>query len=268
VDFKKAFDSIDRTLLFQKLQEIDIPYKFCASLFHIFNNTRIFVQAGLFLSAPFVSNIGTPQGDAIAAILFSLFLSDLPRSIPDIGPLLGTTRISLIMYADDLVLIAETSDDLQKMIDALKTYCDDNRLTVNISKTKCMIFHRGRCPKTSFQYNGQELEIVKSFTYLGFIFTVQLSFTKHLEAQIVKARSRVGQLFVRLPLMDLPLDLVLKTFAVYVIPIFLYGLPMWLNACSKSAICSMDAIFTKYLKRYVHLPPWANNAKPFPCRCT
>ena len=123
-----------------------------------------------------------------------------------------------------------------------------------------MIFHRGRCPKTSFQYNGQELEIVKSFTYLGFIFTVQLSFTKHLEAQIVKARSRVGQLFVRLPLMDLPLDLVLKTFAVYVIPIFLYGLPMWLNACSKSAICSMDAIFTKYLKRYVHLPPWANNA--------
>ena len=263
VDFSKAFDKIDRTLLFQKLQRMSIPFKFCATLFQIFNETRIYIQSGQYLADSFCSNIGTPQGDSTAAILFSLFLSDIGQWIPDIGPLLNGVRVGLLMYADDIVLIAETAEDLQQKIDALHQYCRLNKLTVNITKTKCMIFHRGRCPQSSFTYDGQQLENVNSFDYLGFTFSVRLSFTRHLEKQITKARSRIGQLFAKLPIMKLPLQTSLELFRIYIVPIFLYGAPLYIGNCSTSALRSLDAVLTKFLKRYLFIPAWANNAMTY-----
>jgi hypothetical protein len=82
-------------------------------------------------------------------------------------------------------------------------------INFHIGKTKVMIFHRGRLPQESndFQYAGESLEIVKAFCYLGFWFSTQLSFTRHLETAIAKARARIGLLFAKLPLTDIPLDL-------------------------------------------------------------
>jgi len=84
----------------------------------------------------------------------------------------------------------------------LSIYAEENNLLPKFQ----FGFRRNRCPKSSFFYNGQNLEIVNNFKYLGFTFTVQLSFTRHLENQIVKARSRIGQLYATLPIMKLPLD--------------------------------------------------------------
>ena len=69
-----------------------------------------------------------------------------------------------------MCLIAESAADLQRMLDALKSYCDENKLQVNVTKTKVMIFHQGRLPNVAyhFVYDCQQLEIVKTFCYLGF----------------------------------------------------------------------------------------------------
>ena len=123
-----------------------------------------------------------------------------------------------------------------------------------------MVFCYGKCPMFSLTYSGQELEVVKSFIYLGFTFTVNLTFTPHLLSQVTKARSRVGQLFARLPLVELPLSTVLCTFETYLTPLFLYGLPLWISNCSRSSLQSLDALFTKFLKRYLGLKPWVRSA--------
>ena len=136
IDLAKAFDKIDRTLLFAKLQKMSIPYKLCDTIFNIFNNIRIYLKAGEAQSEPFLSNIGGSQGDVSSALLFSLFISDIVHYIPQIGPKINTVTVSIILYADDMALIAESKDDLQQMLDALKAYCDENKLEVNVSKTK------------------------------------------------------------------------------------------------------------------------------------
>ena len=262
IDLAKAFDKVDRSLLFTKLQKMCIPYKLCSTLFHIFNHTKIYLKAGEIRSEPFQSNIGGPQGDVSSALLFSLFISDIINHIPKIGPKINDVVVSLILYADDMCLIAQSASDLQKMLDALKVYCDANKLEVNVGKTKVMIFHRGRLPDESneFEYAGEPLEIVKTFCYLGFWFSTQLSFSRHLETAIAKARARIGLLFAKLPLTDIPLDLALKVFATYIAPIFHYGLSLWLSQVSNSALQALDALWTKFLKRYLCLPPSANNA--------
>ena len=111
-----------------------------------------------------------------------------------------------------------------------------------------------------FKYAGQLLEVVGSFCYLGFWLTVQLSYSKHLETLIARARARIGLLFAKLPLDQVPLQLTLKVFAVYIEPLFKYGLCLWTSRVSNSALQALDAMWTKFLKRYLCLPPSANNA--------
>jgi len=64
----------------------------------------------------------------------------------------------------------------------------------------------------------------------------------------------------RLPLRDMPLHLLLRIYDCYILPLFKYGLPLWIGACSSSAKDSANSSFTKFLKTYLGLPYHANNA--------
>ena len=97
---------------------------------------------------------------------------------------------SYIMFADYLCIIAESADELQTAINSLANYCSQNGLRINASKTKCMVFYCGRPPTCSFTLENTPLESVNEFTYLGFQFTTQLSFSAHLLNITTKANSR------------------------------------------------------------------------------
>ena len=77
---------------------------------------------------------------------------------------------------------------------------------------------------------------------------------------MAKASGRCGLLRSRLPLRDLPLPLVLDTFNCYVMPIFQYGLALWISSCSNASRQSANAVFTKYLKAYLGVPYHSNNS--------
>ena len=123
-----------------------------------------------------------------------------------------------------------------------------------------MIFYRGRPPKVSFTLGSKNLELVNQFTYLGFIFTTQLSFSNHLNSISAKANSRCGSLNARLPIKNLPLDLTLRIYNCYILPLFRYGFPLYFSSCSISSKQSANSSFTKFLKSYLGIPFYANNS--------
>ena len=67
-------------------------------------------------------------------------------------------------------------------------------------------------------------------------------------------------LFTKLPLLDLPLNLVVELFSIFIMPIYMYGLPLWISNCSSSSLQMINATFTKFLKRYLLIPTHSNNA--------
>ena len=255
VDFSKAFDSVSRPLLFQKLQILGFPHQLCLLLERLYSNIQIRVRSGSTLSSAFKTSVGTLQGDPLSPLLFSLFISDLPKEIPRYNLL-----FSIILFADDVVLLGESEQNLQTNIDALFSYASSNCLKVNVGKTKCLVFHRGRLPSCSFHLGGSPLELVNSFVYLGFRFSVQLSFSDHVKNLISKASSRLGCLFQQLPLRSLPWSIVLQVFNCFVLPVFLYGVHLWYSRVSNSVLLSLDSFFTKFLKRYLGLPRFISNA--------
>ena len=132
--------------------------------------------------------------------MFSIYTADFPNSLRHAGVPLGTTSIRYLLYADDLVLLASSAPELQGALDCLAEYTSRFRLTVNVTKTKCMMFYKGYCPKPSFFYSGTPIELCSSFTYLGVVLTTRMSSTKHIDYVLAKANGKIGFLFAKLPL--------------------------------------------------------------------
>ena len=83
-------------------------------------------------------------------------------------------KIFMLLYADDNIVFSNSPEELQKSLDLLSVYCKRWKMSINVAKTKVMVFRKGgMLPRNlSFVYNGTQLEIVRSFKYLGIVFTV------------------------------------------------------------------------------------------------
>ena len=260
VDYKKAFDLVDRGLLFTKLQRLGIPTSFAKMLFTLLSDMRFRIRSNGCLSPEFESFNGVPQGDPLSPLLFSLFTADLPDFISHTGVYLGNTEIKYLLYADDLVLLANQPCELQKALDQLSHYVGGSKLTVNVLKTKCMAFYHGPRPTDYFHFNGKVIENCNEFTYLGVVFTTRLSARKHIEHVVSKCNGTIGVLFSRIPIKSIPLSVALNLFNIYVLPIITYALPVWFHKSSEDGRKKLNAVFTKFMKRYLGIPYSSYNA--------
>ena len=77
--------------------------------------------------------------------------------------------VNTLMYADDLIVLAHTEEELQEKINALLVYCRQWKLEINVQKTKMMIFNRGnKLMKGNCMIGNEYIESVKTVKYLGF----------------------------------------------------------------------------------------------------
>ena len=256
IDFKKAFDSIDRSKLLCKLQQFGIPIDFCNLLHFVLKNMKVYLKTEDVFSEPIETTTGVLQGDVLSPTLFNLFTSDLPDQLKHEGVHLDAVGVKYIMYADDLCLIAPNGKDLQVALDCLEKYCDKNNLTVNTKKSKLVIFHKGRLP-----YKQSVLERVNEFSYLGISLTSQMSFSSHIQSIVMRANSRIGLLYSKLDLQNMPIDVVKRVFSCYILPIFQYALVIWISGkFSSSSEQLVNGLFTKFWKRYLNIPLSTSNA--------
>jgi hypothetical protein len=98
----------------------------------------------------------------------------------------------MLLYADDVVLIANDPDTLQAQLQALdEQYCHDWDMDVNLSKTKVVVFRRpgqARLART-WQFTGRTVEVADSYKYLGTVFH-EIKLLKQASQQLAAAGQR------------------------------------------------------------------------------
>ena len=85
---------------------------------------------------------GLKQGCSLSPVLFNLCINDLITTISSIGTGIridDDSVIAILAYADDVVLLAESENDLQNLLNVLKSWCDVNKMVINMDKS--MIIH-------------------------------------------------------------------------------------------------------------------------------
>ena len=96
-----------------------------------------------FLSDFFHSNVCVKQGESLSPFLFLLDINDLADELRcGIVENLDELSIFLLLFTDDLVIIAKSPEELQSLIDKLFMYCQEWNLSVDIKKTKVVIFEK------------------------------------------------------------------------------------------------------------------------------
>ena len=138
-------------------------------------------------------------------------------------------NIFLLMYADDTVLIAETADGLQKMLDALLTYTKKWNLTVNIDKTKILVFKNGKklTGHVNWTYDGKNIEVVDQFNYLGMLFNYNGKFTQTQRHVAEQGRKALFAISSTLKNFNCNLETKCTIFDTYVSSILNYGCEIW-----------------------------------------
>ena len=150
---------------------------------------------------PFSYNRGVRQRCVLSPILFNLFINDIPKileskSVINSFVLPNGEKLSCLMYADDLIMLLQTATGLQKCLDVLSEFCSKWGLSVNLNKTKTMVFQKKNkeANKYTFKYNDEVVETVSHYTYLGMKIFGSGDFTKGTDVFSNKAKNALAAL--------------------------------------------------------------------------
>lgn len=236
VDFKKAYDSVPRDLLWRKLQQrLGIGDTAMQALKALYAEVPMAVSTAEGLGPVFQSHLGLKQGCPLSPLLFGLYVDDLEQELAKIGstasfPVLSGNDVVAVMYADDLGLAAEDAAGLQRQLDQLRAYAATWGLTVNVKKTKVVVYKalNTTCPPHTLTYDGVEVEQLEAFSYLG----VQLHAHRRMAHAIdikVESGTRAAHMFFaqcrEMHITD-PVALI-ELFRAIVLPIVQYGHEVW-----------------------------------------
>lgn len=105
----------------------------------MYDKNVAYVWDGNFVSEEFTTEMGVKQGCILSALLFILFINDITDAVGG-GIEFSRKKIPALMYADDIVFLAETIDGMQLMINRLEEYCKTWNLFVNLEKSKIVTY--------------------------------------------------------------------------------------------------------------------------------
>jgi len=226
VDFAKAFDTVEWNAIWLALSMRGVHHTLIHLLRQLYeaSQTEICVKGH---SVPVQVRRGIRQGDTLSPKLFtatlSMALNDIDWS--DMGLKMGDTILSSLEYADDVVLMASTKTQLEKMLLLLRDACVKIGLSINMKKTVLMT--SCKTTRSPINIDGESIKFAEEVTYLGSKITIPLEPGREIEARIRSAWSAFIANQDLLCSRSVPFRLKKKVFDSCVSPALLYSAETW-----------------------------------------
>ena len=227
--FSKAFDTVERTGLWQLLRMSGCPEKFTTMIEALHNGMMANVSVGGEVSESFSVTNGVTQGCVLAPMLFSVFLSAmLDEAFRDMGDSVYIQSRQLL-FADDSALVAHSAEEMQKIVDAFSDASKKFGMKTNIKKSEVLYQHYStRTREEDITVDGNKLNSVLEFTYLGSTRSCNGCIDDEIQARMVKASASFGRLRRRLwNNHHVSMRVKGKIYRAFVLSILLHGAEAW-----------------------------------------
>ena len=265
IDFRKAYDSINREKLWEVLQKRGVGGKMFSALQSMYRVVKARVRVGGELTDSFLCPRGLKQGEICSPVIFSLFINELASDViaggrhgvqlsPDVLVIL------ILLFADDVALTSDTPGGLQTQINILYDTAQRLDLEVNLEKSNIVVFRNGGYLSRFEHWNfgDREISIVNMYKYLGIFLSTRLSFSHTLNDLASRARKGViGILRVLWAVGERSPSIFFKLFDAQIVPMLTYGAEVWGPDADLRAI---ESVHLFALKRFLNVSIKTPNA--------
>ena len=229
IDFKRTFDTISQQAIWNALNTKGIPNKIINIIRAMYVESYFKVLHNGQLGKPIKSMSGVKQGCPLSPLLFVTTLDEVMNksaSTPR-GIRWGVcNRLEALEYADDIVLLSHTAQEMKEKLADLQKHAGEVGLYINTNKTKVM---RIKTRNTeAFEIGNTIIEDVNSFNYLGSILSTDGGAAADITSRIAKARGAFSSMWPVWKSSQISRNLKIKIFNACIKSILLYGSETWL----------------------------------------
>lgn len=181
MDLEKAYDRVDREAMWQVMRVYGLGGRVLRGIMSFYEDGRACVRVGEKMSESFEVKMGLRQGCVMSPWLFNIFMDGVVREVytrvNEAGVKLSGEGerdwvLSQLLFADDTALVAESAEQLQCLVQEFGGVCKRRKLRVNVDKSKVMRIGGSEEPEVlNIRLNGEVMEVVDSFKYLGSCFS-------------------------------------------------------------------------------------------------
>ena len=219
LDLEKAFDTVDHTLLLYKLNKLGFRGHIWKLLKSYLTNRYQCVKIDSVKSSLKKINVGVPQGSILGPLFFILFINDI----------FIDKDAQLILFADDtsLTLAAKDKNTLENKLNMyikkLKCWFDNNKLKLNLSKTKILNYDKDI--NYTIILDNKLIENVKTYKFLGVYLDHKLNYNLHI-SKVISKISKIMYMLKRVSKFLNTKSLILL-YNSLILPHFIFSIEIW-----------------------------------------
>ncbi len=261
VDLRKAFPSVDRQRLLNKLSELGVSDQFLCILTRLYSNdTFSILLDGKASDRVLCVNAGVHEGSPLSPLLFILFIAGLVRHLDSDTTLADGVKldngrwIRCILYADDVLLLAISPDGLQRLFDKTDEFFASLGLSVNPDKSDIIVFGPRGPVASGFTIAGASKSVRNEAKYLGVIFQRGGHWKCQQDSMVIRCRMARGRSEIICRSIGLQrVAQIVQIFDMFVSSVYQYSLGAW--GPTAGDLMRIDDIFVDFIRRQFKLPP-------------
>ena len=227
IDYSKAFDCVNHDLMWKTLREMGIPMHLITLLKNLYSNQIAVVRTEHGETTSFQIKKGVRQGCILSPYLFILYAERIMRKAgfddEAEGVRIAGKTVNNLRYADDTTLLAGKKEVLKNNIRKLRLESEKAGLFFNIKKTKIMTTESWR----SFEVDGEEIEVVSSFCFLGATIAREGGCEREIRRRITLGKGAMQGLEKIWKDKSVSLETKTRIVKAMIIPVVLYGCEAW-----------------------------------------